>query len=143
MRFELIDGVLEQTATRIVAFKRVSMAEEYLADHFAGFPVLPGVFMIEAMTQAARKLVLAGGTWADALPPVLGEVRALRYAHFVKPGWTLVVAVDTDPKAEFAFRGTAHAVENDVARWPDAPVAASGRFRLRTVRAANAIASAS
>ena len=33
--------------------KYVSLAEEYLADHFPTFPVLPGVMMLEAITQAA------------------------------------------------------------------------------------------
>ena len=35
------------------AVKNVTMTEEYLADHFPEFPVLPGVFMLEAATQAA------------------------------------------------------------------------------------------
>ena len=38
--------------------KYVSLAEEYLADHFPTFPVLPGVMMLESATQAAGWLCI-------------------------------------------------------------------------------------
>src|SRR5436853_5965564 len=53
MKFNLLDKILELSDTRIVATKHVSLAEEYLADHFPSFPVLQGVLMLEALTQAA------------------------------------------------------------------------------------------
>ena len=59
MHFDFVDRVLELTPERIVTLKNVAVSEEYLQDHFPTFPVLPGVFMIEAMVQAARRL-LAG-----------------------------------------------------------------------------------
>jgi 3-hydroxyacyl-[acyl-carrier-protein] dehydratase len=44
MRFGFVDNIVELTrGERIVAVKAVSLAEEYLADHFPTFPVLPGV----------------------------------------------------------------------------------------------------
>ena len=48
-----VRAVLEQDERSIVTIKHVTGAEEYLQDHFAGFPVLPGVMMLEAMVQAA------------------------------------------------------------------------------------------
>ena len=43
MRFSLIDRIDElEPGVRILAVKNLSMAEEYLADHFPGFPVMPG-----------------------------------------------------------------------------------------------------
>ena len=57
MKFQLIDAVKELTTERIVAAKHVTIAEEYLADHFPGFPVLPGVMILETMVQAARLLL--------------------------------------------------------------------------------------
>lgn len=63
MRFTLVDKVVElEPGRRIVAIKNLSLAEEYLADHFPGFPVMPGVFMLEAMTQASAWLIRAGKT---------------------------------------------------------------------------------
>ena len=61
MKFDLIDHVLEQTPQRIVALKHVTLAEEYLADHFPTFPVLPGVMMVETMVQAARRMLADRG----------------------------------------------------------------------------------
>src|SRR5438477_3072826 len=101
MHFDLVDRVLEISADRIVTIKHVSAAEEYLQDHFATFPVLPGVLMLEAMVQAGRKLVetsVPGG--AAGLPLVLGRVRALKYGRFVKPGASLRVEVTLEKEVE-------------------------------------------
>ena len=54
MRFTLLDRVVAiEPGKSITALKAVSLSEEYLADHFPRFPVLPGVMMLEALTQAA------------------------------------------------------------------------------------------
>ena len=131
MRFNLIDTVLEQSADRIVAVKHVSMAEEYLADHFPTFPVLPGVLMVETMVQAARRMLAGRG---DARL-VLGEVRALRFGNFVRPGEALEVEVtvaEALPGGAFLCRGTGRV------RRPGAPpgdeTAVSGRFTMRPIR---------
>jgi 3-hydroxyacyl-[acyl-carrier-protein] dehydratase len=47
MRFTLLDRILQlDPGSRIVAVKNLSLAEEYLADHFPRFPVMPGVLML-------------------------------------------------------------------------------------------------
>lgn len=128
MHFALIDTVLEQDSERIVALKNVSLAEEYLADHFPGFPVLPGVLMLEALVQAARRLLemQGGGEW------VLGGVKAVRYGSFVRPGEALRVEVARDgtwtPMAA-SFRGTASVVRGGQA----SETAVSGRFTMRPI----------
>jgi 3-hydroxyacyl-[acyl-carrier-protein] dehydratase len=94
MRFALIDRIDElEPGHRIVAVKALSMAEEYLADHFPGFPVMPGVLMLEAMTEAGAWLVRASEDFASSVV-VLKEARAVKYGQFVEPGQTLQVVAE-------------------------------------------------
>lgn len=91
MRFSLIDRILElQRGEKIVASKSVSLSEDYLADHFPKFPVLPGVFMVEAMTQTASWLIREQEDFASSVV-VLKEAKNIKYSGFVSPGDTLTV----------------------------------------------------
>lgn len=136
MKFDLIDRVLETAPTRIVAIKHVSSAEEYLQDHFPSFPVLPGVMMLEALVQAARKLIETNHQPDHRL--VLGQVRALKYGAFVRPGSTLRVEVDIQGRDESArtwdCKGTATLIDPQQAPGTS-QTAVSGRFTLRPVNA--------
>lgn len=94
MRFTLIDKVVDlEPGRQIRAVKNLSLAEEYLADHFPGFPVMPGVFMLEAMTQASAWLVRASEDFAHSVV-LLKEARNVKYASFVEPGQQLVVTAE-------------------------------------------------
>ena len=91
MRFTLIDRITELKAgDEITAVKNVSLAEEYLQDHFPLFPVLPGVFMLEAITEAAAWLIRHSENFAHSVV-TLKEARNVKYADFVEPGNTLTV----------------------------------------------------
>ena len=93
MRFYLVDRILElEPPRRILATKNLSLAEEYLADHFPAYPVLPGVMMLEALVQAAAWLVRAA-TDFDKTLILLREARNVRYGSFVRPGGQLVMEV--------------------------------------------------
>lgn len=130
MRFVLIDHIIERTPERIVAVKQVSLAEEYLADHFPTFPILPGVLMVEAMVQAARAMIGGDATL------VLGEVRALKYGNMVRPGEALEVEVTLQKRNEdgsFACKGSGRVRRAGASAASD-DVAVSGRFSMRPVR---------
>ena len=93
VKFNLIDRIEEVSDTRLVAVKFVSLAEEYLADHFPTFPVLPGVLMLEAITQAAGWLLHRSSGFAKSMA-VLKEARNIKYGTFVAPGNALRIEVD-------------------------------------------------
>lgn len=91
MRFLLVDRVLELTPHRsITAVKSLSLAEEYLADHFPGFPVMPGVLMLETLVQAGGWLIRESEQFRPSTI-LLKEARALKFNNFVAPGKTLTV----------------------------------------------------
>jgi 3-hydroxyacyl-[acyl-carrier-protein] dehydratase len=94
MRFSLIDRIVELTpGERITAVKSLSLAEEYLDDHFPLFPVMPGVLMLEAMTEAGAWLVRASEDFAHSIV-VLREARNVKFADFVEPGQVLTVTAE-------------------------------------------------
>lgn len=93
MKFELLDKIESLAPGRIVAWKQVSLAEEYLADHFPSFPVLPGVLMLEALSQAAAWLMHVQTGFARSMA-VLREARGVKYGRFVAPGQRLRVEVE-------------------------------------------------
>ncbi|RLS42583.1 MAG: beta-hydroxyacyl-ACP dehydratase [Planctomycetota bacterium] len=91
MRFTLIDRVLAvDPGKSITAIKALSLAEEYLGDHFPRFPVMPGVLMLESMTQAAAWTVRLGEDFAHSMV-VLRAARNVKYGDFVEPGRVLTV----------------------------------------------------
>lgn len=94
MRFTLLDRVVAiEPGKSITAIKTVSLAEEYLADHFPRFPVLPGVFMLEAMTQAAAWTIRLGEDFAHSIV-VLRSAKNVKYGDFVEPGHLLTVTAE-------------------------------------------------
>src|SRR5258708_40239143 len=107
MRFVLIDRITElQRGQSLVAVKNLSLAEEYLADHFPGFPVMPGVLMLEALTQAGAWLIRDMEDFAHSVI-VLKQAKTIKYGSFVEPGRQLQLRVDlvTNAETETTFKG--------------------------------------
>jgi 3-hydroxyacyl-[acyl-carrier-protein] dehydratase len=93
MRFWLLDTIRSyEPGSNLTAVKNVALTEEYLADHFPEFPVLPGVFMLEAATQAGAWLLRLSEDFAHSIIS-LKEAKNIKYADFVPPGKTLEVTV--------------------------------------------------
>ena len=55
----LVDAVDEhESGKRLVAHKNVTINEDFFQGHFPGTPLMPGVLMLETLTQVAAALVL-------------------------------------------------------------------------------------
>ena len=124
MKFALIDRIVElEPGRRIVAVKAVSLAEEYLADHFPTFPVLPGVFMLEALVEAGAWLVRQYEDFAHGFV-LLKEAKNVTYKSFVKPGHLLRIEVECRQLAPDGseFSGTGRCDDTEVVK---------ARFALR------------
>jgi 3-hydroxyacyl-[acyl-carrier-protein] dehydratase len=94
MRFILIDKIVSlESGKRIKAVKSVSMAEEYLADHFPTFPVLPGVLLLEGLIESASWLVREAENFAHSMI-LLEEARNVRYKSFLAPGAQIEYTVE-------------------------------------------------
>ena len=123
MRFTLVDLVTElDPGARITTIKNVTLSEEYLDDHFPRFPVLPGVLILEAMTQACAWLVRVTDDFAHSIV-TLKEARNVKYGRFVKPGETLII------KAEMKKRH-AHETQFEVQGFVGGEVAVGGKLTI-------------
>ncbi|UPY34982.1 3-hydroxyacyl-ACP dehydratase FabZ family protein [Sediminicoccus sp. KRV36] len=108
--FEMIDQVLSHDDTHLTAQARVPETSPVFEGHFPGFPLLPGVLMIEAMAQACGWLMVTrSGFTRMALLAKVGEAK-LR--GMVKPGATLTVTAELihDGSGYAVLRGTLAAI---------------------------------
>jgi len=94
MRFILIDRIVSlDSGRKIKAVKSVSLAEEYLADHFPTFPVLPGVLLLEGLIESASWLVREAENFAHSMI-LLEEARNVKYKSFLAPGGQIEYTVE-------------------------------------------------
>ena len=108
MRFTLIDKITSlEPGKSITAIKNLSLAEEYLADHFPGFPVMPGVLMLESLVQAGAWLIRATEDFAYSTI-LLKQAKAVKFTSFVSPGKTLTVSLEVQNSQgnEWTFKGS-------------------------------------
>jgi 3-hydroxyacyl-[acyl-carrier-protein] dehydratase len=115
----LVDRVLECTpGASIVGFKNVTMNEPFFQGHFPNYPVMPGVLILEALTQISGVLAVASGlATADGAPGVSFDgIHGCRFKRQVMPGDQLTLQSDWQPgeagKGRFAVRAL---VEGQVA----------------------------
>jgi 3-hydroxyacyl-[acyl-carrier-protein] dehydratase len=107
MRFQLIDRIVEvQPGRSLRAYKNLTLGEEYLADHFPTFPVMPGVLMLHTLVEAAAWLVRLTDDFRHSVV-VLREAKNVKYGTFMEPGRRMEVTVElTEPgEGTVGFKG--------------------------------------
>jgi 3-hydroxyacyl-[acyl-carrier-protein] dehydratase len=96
----LVDRVLEvEPGVSIRGLKNVTMNEPYFPGHFPGYPVMPGVLILEALTQISGGLAVASGmATPDGAPDVtFSGVEGCRFKRQVVPGDQLVLESRWEP----------------------------------------------
>lgn len=123
--FQLIDRIVElDTAARtIVAEALVPEHHSIFEGHFPGFPILPGVLLIETMAQTSGWLLIALMQFQRM--PFLAAVKEAKLRRFVTPGQVLKVS------ATIEHEGSGYAIADAKAMSEDKSVcSAQITFRL-------------
>lgn len=84
------------------ALKCVSLRDEALGEHFPGNPVLPGVFLLEALAQTAG--VLLWKSTAEERFAVMVSIDRARFVSFARPGDTVQLDVEIEESSADAAR---------------------------------------
>ena len=113
MRFILIDKIISlEIGRQIKAVKSLSLAEEYLADHFPTFPVLPGVLLLEGLIESASWLVREGENFAHSMV-LLEQARNVKYKSFLAPGARIEYTVEAKAIEENVSSFTGFGISKD------------------------------
>jgi len=124
--FHLIDRVeaVDPAAGTLRASAQVPTQSTIFEGHFPGYPILPGVLMIESMAQAGGNLVLVLEGFQRM--PFLLQVEQAKLRRFVEPGTALVVS------ASLVHLGSGYAVTKGKVE-SEAGLVAEAAIRFRTL----------
>ena len=92
--FLFLDEILERDDRRIKAVKTLRPDEPYLAGHYPGQPIMPGVLICECVFQAGAALLFGRGTLDPKKVPVLSKIQNARFRRPVFPGAKLVIEAE-------------------------------------------------
>ena len=94
MRYQLVDRLLGlEPGRQIRMVKALTLGEEYLADHFPTFPVMPGVLMLQTLVEAGAWLLRLTDDFRHSVI-VLRDARNVKYGNLMEPGRRLVLTVE-------------------------------------------------
>jgi 3-hydroxyacyl-[acyl-carrier-protein] dehydratase len=109
--FVMVDRVLDLVPGKsIVAAKNVSANEAYFQGHFPGYPVMPGVLIIEALAQTGGVLAWESVSTEERIWILyLVGIEETRFKQTVRPGDQLMMHVDLTKRRRSLWRFAARA----------------------------------
>jgi len=87
--FQMVDRVVSLEDGVITVDARTPVASPVFEGHFPGYPIMPGVLLVETMAQASGWLLIAGNGFTRM--PFLAAVKEAKFRSFVGPDTPLVV----------------------------------------------------
>lgn len=92
--FLLVDKIEElEQGKKAVGVKNVTVNEPFFQGHFPGYPVMPGVLIVEALAQVGAVAMLSMEEHQGKIGLFAG-IDEFRFKDQVKPGDTLVLEVE-------------------------------------------------
>jgi 3-hydroxyacyl-[acyl-carrier-protein] dehydratase len=110
----LVDRILELEPERIVGIKNVTANEPFFVGHFPGYPVMPGVLILESMAQVAGVLILKDIPGSKNRPVLLASIKEAKFRKPVFPGDTLRIEMRVLNRRSNAARMAGEAKVGDV-----------------------------
>ena len=84
--FLFVDAIDEATKERVVARRKFTEKDFFFKGHFPGYPVVPGVVLIETMAQAGGAGMRKLGVMGDDALFFLATVDKVKFRRQVRPG---------------------------------------------------------
>ncbi|MBS1984857.1 MAG: beta-hydroxyacyl-ACP dehydratase [Bdellovibrionales bacterium] len=98
MRWILVDKILEcEPGKSVVATKSFAPSDDFFADHFPNFPVVPGVMQIEMIAHAGGRCITLAEPETHAM---LGSVKSAKFIHTIGPGSLCTIRAEITLKRE-------------------------------------------
>jgi UDP-N-acetylglucosamine acyltransferase len=109
----LVDAILEHDSGRLIGVKNVTLNEEFFQGHFPGTPIMPGVLMLEALSQLAAVLLLHRDGAAPDSRVQLRAVNDMKLRRQVVPGDRLRLEITLGRRRSSLVRAQAAAYVGD------------------------------